>query len=238
MVTIFKQLPRWSIIFGGFVLLPTVSALPNAGTFPDIAFKDFSQFVHENLGSEITLSQVLTILFTLTENTKLLSLHARQQNPKYSGEARTSGSVWIKCLAWGLQERLGADQNQLYADQETVAVDTFTEICTNLDAFAKVLRLYPYDSNGKFKGKLKPISNESIQPVHIICPDAVVCQIPKCKPRSLILGVKLRDIPQVTLIKGCTTYSNVPVLTGQCPKCKTLYFADHEHIVAPEDKYK
>lgn len=237
MVAIFKQLPNWSIVFGSLVLLPTVSALPNGGTFPDISFKDFSQFIQQSLGSDITLSQVLIVLFTLTENTDLLSLHARQQNPKYSGEARSSPSAWIKCLARGLQERLGTNQNQLYADQETVALDTVNEICKNLEALAKVLGLYPYDSNGKFKGKLKPISHESIQPLQIICPDAVVCQTAKCKPRSLVLGVKVRDIPQVTLIKGCEAYANVQVLTGQCPKCKTLYCADHERVTEPGDKY-
>ena len=100
-----------------------------------------------------------------------------------------------------------------------------------------VLRLYPYNSNERIKGNLKPVSQESIQPIHIICPDAVVCQTAKCKPRSLVSGVKLRDIPRVTLIKGCTTYANVQVLTGQCPKCKTLYSADHECVTEPGDKY-
>ena len=219
------------------MLLPTVSALPNAGAFPDVSFNDFSQFIQEHFGSDITLSQVLVVLFTLTENTGLLSLHARQQNPKYSGEARTSTSVWIKCLARGLQERLDTDQNQLYANQETAVSDTVNKICTNLDALAKLLGLYPYDSNGKFKGKLKPVSHESIQPVHIICPEDVVCQTAKCNPRSLVLGVKLRDIPRVTLIKGCTAHANVQVLTGQCPKCKTLYCADHERVTEPGDKY-
>lgn len=218
------------------MLLPTVSALPNAGTFPDISFKDFSQFIQENLGSDITLSQVLIVLFSLTENTDLLSLHARQQNPKFSGEARSSPSAWIKCLARGLQERLGTDQNQLYANRETVVSDV-DEISAHLDGLAKILGLYPYDSNGKFKGKLNPVSFESIQPVHIICPDAVVCQTAKCKPRSLVLGVKLRDIPRATLIKGCTAYANVQVLTGQCPKCKTLYSVDHERVTEPGNKY-
>ena len=219
------------------MLLPTVSALPNAGPFPDISFNVFSQFILEHLGSDITLSQVLVVLFTLTENTDLLSLHARQQNPKYSGETRSSPSAWIKCLARELQERLGTDQNQLYADQETAVSDTVNVISTNLDALAKTLGLYPYDSNGKFKGKLKPVSHESIQPVHMICPEDVVCQTAKCNPRSLVLGVKLRDIPRVTLIKGCTAHANVQVLTGQCPGCKTLYSADHERVTEPGDKY-
>ena len=156
------QLPNWSLIFGVLVLLPTVSVLPNTGTFPDIPFKDFSQFIQENFGSDITLSQVLVVLFTLTENTDLLSLHARQQNPKYSGEYHSTSSAWIKCLARGLQERLGTDQNQLFIHQNTAVSDTVVEICKNLNALAKVLCLYPYDSNGKFKGKLKAVSYESI----------------------------------------------------------------------------
>ena len=49
--------------------------------------------------------------------------------------------------------------------------------------------------------------------------------------------MKLRDIPRVTLIKESTPYTNVQVLTGQCPKCKTLCFADHERVTEPEDKY-
>jgi hypothetical protein len=49
--------------------------------------------------------------------------------------------------------------------------------------------------------------------------------------------MKIRDIPQVALIKGCTTYANVPVLTGECPKCKSLYFADHEHVAEQGGKY-
>ena len=61
-VTIFKQLPSWSIIFGGLALLPTVSALPNAGAFPDISFNDFSQFIQDHFGSDITLSEVLVVL--------------------------------------------------------------------------------------------------------------------------------------------------------------------------------
>ena len=38
-----------------------------------------------------------------------------------------------------------------------------------------------------------------------------------------------RDIPLVTLVKNNTIYKNVPVLSGRCPNCTTLYGADHEH---------
>ena len=45
-----------------------------------------------------------------------------------------------------------------------------------LDLLAKLLKLYPCNKKGKFVGKIKPISNRDIQPVLMICPDAVVCE--------------------------------------------------------------
>ena len=215
------------------MFLPVVTALPEESSFPDLSFKVFSKFIKKNFASEISLSQVLLILFTLTENPDLLSLHSRQQNPKYSGEVRSSNSGWIKSLARGLQEKLGNDTNRLFKHQEfsTMSNDEITnDISNKLDAFSKVLQLYPYDSQGNFKGKLKPISYESIQAVHVICPNAVVCETLSCKPRSLLQTTKLRDIPRVTLIKGSTIYANVQVLTGHCPTCQTLYLADHEQV--------
>ena len=34
----------------------------------------------------------------------------------------------------------------------------------------------------------------------------------------------------MTVVKGSDIYQNVPVLAGQCSKCKTLYSADHETL--------
>ena len=55
----------------------------------------------ENFSSHITLSQVLLVLFTLTDNTDLLSLHARQQNPEYQypEEKYSLDFGWIRGLA-------------------------------------------------------------------------------------------------------------------------------------------
>jgi len=106
-----------SIIFGGLLLLPTVSALPDASNFPDIPFKDFNQFIQEYFDSDITLSQVLVVLFTLTENTGLLSLHARQQNPKYPGEAVRATPLRIpKRALCGLYKNSGLDEMRLMDD--------------------------------------------------------------------------------------------------------------------------
>ncbi|KIJ91189.1 hypothetical protein K443DRAFT_115393, partial [Laccaria amethystina LaAM-08-1] len=38
------------------------------------------------------------------------------------------------------------------------------------------------------------------------------------------------DVPQVTLMKNNKIYTGVPVLTGSCPGCKTLYLADRERV--------
>ena len=71
----------WFII--ALFLIPRVAAQGSETPFPDIPFKLFSSFVKENFSSKITLSQVLLVLFTITDNTDLLSLHARKQNSQY-----------------------------------------------------------------------------------------------------------------------------------------------------------
>ncbi len=81
------------------------------------------------------------------------------------------------------------------------------------------------------KTKLLPISQKEIQPVLVICPRSVVCEDINCGPQSLVQGTKPRNIPKVTLIKSTAIYKDVPVLTGQCSKCTTLYSADHERVV-------
>ena len=73
-------------------LMPEVAAQIEESPFPNIPFKLFSSFVKEKFSSMITLSQVLLVLFTITDNTDLLSLHARQQNPEYPDEHASSDS--------------------------------------------------------------------------------------------------------------------------------------------------
>jgi CxC5 like cysteine cluster associated with KDZ transposases len=96
-----------------------------------------------------------------------------------------------------------------------------------LDELAVVLNLIPKKKKAP-KSKLIPISQKEIQPVLVICPRSTICEDMTCSARSLVQGTKLSNIPKVTLIKGTMIYKNVPLLTGQCPKCSTLYSADHE----------
>ena len=74
--------------------VPFVSAAPKTQPFPNLPFKVFSGFVEQTFGSDISLATVLLLLFTMTENPELLSLHARQQHPA-EGENKTVASGWI-----------------------------------------------------------------------------------------------------------------------------------------------
>jgi len=83
-------------------LVPGVAAHPEESPFPDIPFKVFSHFVKENFCSKITLLQVLLVLFNITDNSDVLGLHARQQNPEFSDELHSTDSGWIRGLAHAL----------------------------------------------------------------------------------------------------------------------------------------
>ena len=56
--------------------VPLVSAAPKTQPFPNLPFKVFSGFVEQTFGPDISLATVLLLLFTMTENPELLSLHA------------------------------------------------------------------------------------------------------------------------------------------------------------------
>ena len=228
-ISTIMQLRFFAWLIMALLLVPGVSAHNYETPFPNIPFKVFAQFVKENFSSNITLSQVLLVLFSITDNTDLLNLHARQQNPEYSEEIRTSDTGWIRGLARALQDKLGDGQRRLFKGTDDSNLnDKITAIGEKLDGLAKVLKLYPYDKHGQFQDKLKPISYASIQAAQVICPNVVVCETTTCNPRSLLQITKLRDIPRVTLIKGSTIYEDAQVLTGRCPQCKTTYLADRE----------
>ena len=226
-----NQLQYLLWIFIILSILPTVTALSKEDPFPDISFNLFSQFIQDNFSTKISLSTVLVILFSITDNPDLLNLHLRQQNPKCAGEKRVVVSNWMKCLARTMDEKLYQQQNIRLLKKSDHVTDTKTRVDNiglRLDALAKLLSLNPYDGNGQFQQKLKQVSHKSIQPIHVICPESYECETLDCKSRSLLQSTKSRDVPLVTLIKGFEYFEDVPVLTGKCPDCKTVYHADHE----------
>jgi hypothetical protein len=228
------SMTRVHYIFFWLMICPSMVAAKEEHPFPDIPFKTFSQFIQNNFSSSISLATVLMILFSMTENTTLLSLHACQQNPECGGEISTTATGWIRSLARFIINRNNGTEKML-KKHDIAAVTSDQQIISlsfKLDNLAKVLKLYPYDKNGKFKGKLKPISLKEIQPVQVICPDSVICETMSCEPRSLLQWTKARDIPMVTLIKNFAIHTQTPVLAGHCPGCNTIYYADHERAPA------
>ena len=212
----------WMIMLAS---IPVTYAMPaSEHPFPDITFKEFSQFIGQHFSSKISLSTVLVILFSLTENPDLLNLHARQQYAQCEGEYQIALSGWMKGLARAVKKSI--DQNQrkpLNMNNVAKGMDEEQEITAfsfKLDLLAKLLNLHPYNEHGQLEDKL--------QPVHVICPNSMECETASCNSRSLLQSTRTRDIPQVTLIKNSVIYDDVSVLTGECPTCKTKYSADHE----------
>jgi hypothetical protein len=225
------NLVTWLLIFFGFAWLPVVSAEPDFDKFPDVTFKVFSDFVQQQLGKDISLATVLTVLFSLTSNPDLLGLHARQQHPKAHGEISQALSGWIKVLSQALQDRLGNATSTLFQRDDLKSTSVTNRLAAKLDSLSKILGLHPYTREGVFLGKLKPIDEKDIAPVYIICPAAIECETATCGSRALLKKTRDRDLSYATLIKGTHIYDQAPILAGQCSKCSTIYYADHEHSV-------
>jgi CxC5 like cysteine cluster associated with KDZ transposases/CxC6 like cysteine cluster associated with KDZ transposases len=206
--------------------------------FPDISFKDFNKFVNSNFSPQVSLSTVLLLIFTMTENSDLLNLHARQKNPQCDGELTQSSSGWIRALAQSLIDRLKENTNQLFKESEHHENDPITPLTVKLDKLMDVLKLNPFSKSGKLKKRLLKISHQEITATHIICPQSMECEDIECDPRGLHQVTRERDIPKVTLIKGIDIFKNVAVLSGKCPKCETVYYADHESLGRATDNPK
>src|ERR1700677_4340357 len=131
-------------------LLPVVSAAPNDDPFSGITFKAFSEFVEQHCSSKISLTTVLVVLFTMTNNSDLLNLHACQQHP-LPDEHFQMISGWLKALARALDEKLGQDTGRLFQTTENPNNDQRNStIAIKLNSLYKLLDLSPYDNEGVF----------------------------------------------------------------------------------------
>ena len=98
---------------------------------------------------------MLLLLFTMTENPELLSLHAHQQHPA-EGENKTVASGWICSLSHAIMHCLKDDIKTVFCPGEYRSKQNHqvTKLSIKLDAFANLLNLTPYDHQGKFKERL------------------------------------------------------------------------------------
>jgi CxC5 like cysteine cluster associated with KDZ transposases len=209
--------------------VPVVAAKGREQPFPNITFKMFNKFVEDHFSSTVTLSVVLMTLFTITENVDLLSLHFHQRSAEKPQERAIVATGWISCLGHALNNRLKETGSHLLKESKKCADEKAAiEIGLKIDALARVLGLCPSNNNRKHKYKLKSVSKKSIQPIYIVCPGVPVCQTYTCNKTALYQWSRQRDIPLVQLIKDFIVHDKVPVLSGYCKNCKTLYYADHE----------
>jgi len=232
LLQIFIHLPFFTLLLV-LLLCPGVQAAATESPFPDISFDVFNSFVQSTFSSKISLSTVLVLLFSITENTDLLNLHARQQNPQFSYENKRESSPWMNSLARAIQRQITERKlKTLFKKKELpenlIGEESKEAMSAKLNSFANLLGLNPFGSNGKLIQKLAPISNADIQPILVLCPTSYECMDNQCQPRSLLLWTRQQQIPEVTLIKGTNIFKKVSVLTGHCPKCKALYCVDHE----------
>lgn len=213
----------------GIALLPVTYALPTTTPFPDLPFADFSQLILGQFGSQIKLTTVLMILFSLTQNSNMLNLHARQQHPQCDGEIRVTVTGWMKAFVWSLQNRLGATTDDLFqpSDGSLPSRDArITTIGRKVDNIVQGLGLMPYHRNGQFRMWLGQISDTDIAPIRLLCPNIAECMTEDCEPRALRQTTREHNIPRVILCEGTQVYHDVALTTGFCPSCEVgfLFF--------------
>ena len=194
------QIPLLIYLLVFISALPMTTAVPSERAFPDISFKDFNKFVTNNFSPHISLATVLLVLFTMTENSDLLNLHARQNNPQCTGEHKQSSSGWFRALARSLNDRLQEKTNKLFTEAELVETssthDLITPLTVKLDKLMNVLKLNPFSKSGNLKRRLQPVSHDEISAVHIICPQSMECEDIGCDPLGLHQATRDRDIPK------------------------------------------
>ena len=110
----------------------------------------------------------------------------------------------MNCLANILLNKLDADASKLFHKKEHFdnmeSLEKTSTLSKKLDGFAKLLKLYPVDKNGQFKGKLKSISHIAIQPIYIVAPNTPACLTEACNLHSIHRETRDCDIAKVCVI--------------------------------------
>jgi hypothetical protein len=240
MLLVVLRMPYLLCIVMFFKLLPGSVALSDQNPFPDIKFATFNKIILNEFSPDISLATVISVLFTIMENTDLLNLHARQQYSLHKEENCIMTSSWIKQLSQALYAKLQVDNSELLQKNDFHTGITANQLYTNLgkrlDHLAKSLNLIQFNSKGRLK-PLNSISYKKIDAAYVLSPPSYECQTKRCKSRSLRQISKNRDIPLVTLVKNNTILEHVPVLVGECLECHTSYHVDHErYSIAEQDE--
>ncbi|KAF8999968.1 hypothetical protein BDQ17DRAFT_1245985 [Cyathus striatus] len=227
--------------------IPQVNAVQSEDPSPNIPFKLFAEFINLNFSSDITLATVLTILFSLLNNTDILNLHAQAKHSVHEDEYSVTANGWIKALATAIQTHLDAKINSAemkdtqlfdsYERPEILGSSKISVISKKLDRLLSILDLDPYERKGENLQPLKPVSTSEIEPVLLIGPARITCSTPEkaCIGRALHINTRQRDRTKVTLIKGIKLHENAQIVSGFCTKCEAIYYADHKSLATPSN---
>ena len=83
-----------------------------------------------------------------------------------------------------MKDQLGHKKSSLYQNGKEGNLSSTKKsklVAGKPNDLAVDLNLAPYDDEDNYTGKLLPISHETIQPVHVICPSSMVCETATCK---------------------------------------------------------
>ncbi|KAF6757122.1 hypothetical protein DFP72DRAFT_846036 [Ephemerocybe angulata] len=130
---------------------PALAAPPTL-PFPNITFKVFSDCIQEQFFSDISLSTVLVLLYSLTENPEFLNLHGWQQQAKVVGEHGRTITTWMAMFS-----RLMLDSVVLEEHVEHT-VPAVNALSLKLDQMVSVLQLNMYKPSRSIYHHRKPIS--------------------------------------------------------------------------------
>jgi len=153
LLQIIGSMPLFGMLLLFMFFCPGVQA--TQGAFPNITFEVFSAFITDTFGPKISLSTVLMLLFTLNENTDLLNMHSRSRNKQFDYEQIRTSSTWMNILSHSIQKNTARKRMKTLFKMNEIPDDLLGEQATELtsiklDAFAKLLGLNPYDSDGIF----------------------------------------------------------------------------------------
>ena len=185
LVSILLCSPGGAICLVLLLLAPGVAATPCTMPFPDISIHDFADFIQSSFSSNISLSTVLVLLFSLTKNPELLNLHGRQQHAKFPKESSQKVTPWLKIFSrLLLGKRLVAQRDELFQSSEAVIFSAdealpaypVSLLSTKLDRMIELLDLNAFRWDGSLRHRRKAVSYEALEPVHLLYPQAYQCE--------------------------------------------------------------
>lgn len=233
----------WFLIFQALAILPGVHAVESNIQFPNISFAEFSTIIEQDFNKHISLATVLSILFSILRNPNLFALHYKQKSTRIQ-----TIPTWGRFLARKLLEKF--DKQTLDNRNNHVGLLSTLEfqsadhkviaLTAALERLIAALGIEPTVNNLSDRPEddyvAQPVNENAIKHVLVLTPEKSYCR--KCIKESLKVTQKERDIPTVKVIQGTTLHEDASVLAGECSKCRSIFYPDHDSYVNQQDPGK